>query len=155
MKEMNKTLSLEEIKNIKGKCNIFTDFEFMETILHTYNNYEILKYVLENGGDPNCKTIMGNTPLHYRRSPEIVKLFLKYGADPNIKNSYDNTAVYKQTDRESVKILIEYGANLNCKNVWGKLPREVNKFVGRKWYKGVIGIIGMGAIGMGIYLYCN
>ena len=89
-----------------------------------------IKIYLENGGDPNIKTITGWTGLitAVRQSNipsnfEIVKILLENGADPNIKSNDGWTALmlsarYNNTESnlETVKLLLENGADPNIKN---------------------------------------
>ena len=59
-------------------------------ILATMNgNLEIVKYLLENGANPNCVNLVKNTPLHYaiaKNEYYIADLLLQYGAKDNIEN---------------------------------------------------------------------
>ena len=50
---------------------------------------EIVKYLLENGANPNCYNLVKNTPLHYaiaNHEYDIADLLFQYGAKDNIEN---------------------------------------------------------------------
>lgn len=67
-----------------------------------YNHYQISEYLLENGADPNLKSVrnqgpipMGSTPLvvaSYYGNAKITELLLKHGADKTIRNNEGNSA---------------------------------------------------------------
>ena len=59
-------------------------------------DYEIAKWLVENGANVNARARDGHTPLmmaSYNRYPEIVKLLLKNGADPNAVSNQGHTAL--------------------------------------------------------------
>jgi len=92
------------------------------------DNLEGVKFLLENGINPNTKGIF-NTILDYacrENSYEIVKVLLEYGADPNLQTYEGWTAlmyvVHNFRGNISVKIieeLLKYGADKNLKNERG------------------------------------
>ena len=52
-------------------------------------NLEIVKYLLENGANPNCVNLRKNTALHYaiaNHEYDIADLLIQYGAKDNIEN---------------------------------------------------------------------
>lgn len=66
------------------------------------DNAECLEWLLENGADPNCDSLVNC-------SSELLSVFLKYGADPNLfpLDCYD---------KPSWKILLEHGARAVLKD---------------------------------------
>lgn len=73
----------------------------------TYKNYDcnlsIIKYLLENGADPNKKDEDGWTPLHHALNinnndvdeMKIIKLLLQHKADIHIENNKGHTPMFK------------------------------------------------------------
>lgn len=54
---------------------------------------DIIKHLLEHGGDPNLKDVVGNTPLHLavcsatsKKCSEVVRLLLRYGSNVHSKD---------------------------------------------------------------------
>jgi len=89
---------------------------------------EILKYLLEKGGDVNAKTLDNETILHVAvkgQSPDNVKLLLEKGVDVNVKDNRGNTALHFASlkgKEEFVKMLINKGADVNLEDNEGKTP---------------------------------
>lgn len=89
-----------------------------------WNNYDIVKLLLDNGADVNgdskhpaiCKAA-GDA------SPKIVELLIKNGADVNVEDKYGNNAVIKATRNDDaisvLKLLIKAGADVNHVNNYG------------------------------------
>ena len=123
--------NLQQAKDALSHTSIDIVSDIWETCLHVQEDPEVIKYLLDQGADPNAKTMTGNTPLHYKKCPEAVDLLLKSGANPNAINSYGNTPLHKQTDKRSVQLLLESGADRYAKNEIGYIPRQVNKNVSR------------------------
>lgn len=58
------------------------------------NHLDLVRFLLENGANPNCKTRSGWTPLLYAASEqktEMMSLLLDYRADPHVFDSSFNT----------------------------------------------------------------
>ncbi|XP_075212272.1 uncharacterized protein LOC142319171 [Lycorma delicatula] len=58
-----------------------------------------IKYILENGGNPNCFDTELNTPLHFATTEAVVNLLVLYGANINAKNTFFITPLKKATLR--------------------------------------------------------
>lgn len=53
----------------------------------SYNNLDLLRYLLNNGGDVNIQDSDGDTPLHHTENLGVVKVLIKeFNADYRIKN---------------------------------------------------------------------
>ena len=90
----------------------------------TYGNIEIIKYLLENGADPNQRTGVGDYPIHGADSPEIVRLLWKYGADIN---SIDDRGLSLY---ESIRTGVEHeDLDENIKNNIIKTIKSLNALV--------------------------
>lgn len=94
------------------------------TYLHTSvseGEYEITKYLLENGIEVNVKNHVGLFPIYFAVSygfVDILKLLLEYHADVNAKDSRGETLIFhaiRNNNLEAVKLLVENGANLKVK----------------------------------------
>lgn len=123
---------MDQVRSLVKECSVHERTEIGETCLHIQNDPEVVRYLLDQGADPDAMTEMGNTPLHYKKCSEVVALLLKAGASPNTVNPYGNTPLHKQTDKESVHLLLKAGADRKIKNISGKIPRDVNVHVPRQ-----------------------
>ena len=101
------------------------------TILFSYcmegSHVDIIKYLVDNGADPNIKDKRGNTPLSYvchnydlsdNDTLEVVKLFIEHGADVKIKYDMLYSCLSYSLDYDKVNtaiFLIEHGADPNSK----------------------------------------
>lgn len=66
------------------------------TLLHIYavsRDYELTKYFLNLGLDPNAQNDNGETPLNngYPINPNVIQLLIDFGSDPNIPNNSGRT----------------------------------------------------------------
>lgn len=92
--------------------------------LHTSvseGEYEITKYLLENGIDINVKNQIGLYPIYFAVDYgfiDILKLLIEYHADVDAKDSRGETLIFhaiRNNNLEIVKLLVENGANLKTK----------------------------------------
>ena len=120
----------------------------------TYNNVDAVRFLLENGADPNLDIpdLINDCPLtdlHFlwqemgdemEQRLEIVKLFFTFGADPNLL--YDGESLYDHVewemfyqdvphDLEYLKrfflILLAYGGGKTSSSDGTKLTEEIDK----------------------------
>ncbi len=93
---------------------------------------ETVKYLLENGVNPNATTYSGATSLMYASQNghlEIVNLLLQFGANVNIKPTDGNTALHaaSRSNNDSIaEILILKGAQVNAINNSGVSPLQIS-----------------------------
>ena len=108
---------------------------------------KIIKFLLENGANPNIKDKYGNTPMMiimdryispFRMTPfdlrfvkKTIDLLIKHGADINLKNSIGETALMVAStfcdDKNKIKVikhLIDNGANIYLKDKQNKTVLE-------------------------------
>ena len=91
----------------------------------TGKKLEILKYLLDHGGNINIKDYLGDTVLHYasyRNELETVKFLLTNGADINIRNNDGQTPLMdasKRCNLTIIKYLIKKGADPLIKDLNG------------------------------------
>ena len=89
-----------------------------------WNNYDIVKLLLDNGADVNADS---KNPAICRAaanaSPNIVNLLIKNGADVNAKDKDGNNTVIAATHNDDaisvLKLLIKAGADVNHVNKYG------------------------------------
>ena len=83
----------------------------------SYDNFEVARFALENGANPNGLSNERFTPLMIaaeRGDLELIKLLLEKGADVNIKTPQNVVALWKSAGADNVeasKLLVEAGAN--------------------------------------------
>lgn len=68
-------------------------------------NSEMIKLILDTGGDPNVKDSKGDTALMVAiraGNLEIVKLLMEAGADPNIENAKGKAALFLAAKKEPI-----------------------------------------------------
>ena len=87
------------------------------------DNYEISKFLLENGADVDAANFEDNTtPLinsSYNNNIKITQLLLDYDADINKTNKYGDTALHWACRKgyiDIVRLLLDYDADLTLKN---------------------------------------
>lgn len=91
-------------------------------------DYDLLKFFLENGADPNTEDGLGKLPLieaaKFRGPNAYFELLLNYGADINAKDNRGDTALICSVDKSYrvVEFLLSKGANVNVKNSQGDTP---------------------------------
>jgi hypothetical protein len=86
---------------------------------------EIVRTLLEAGGNPNAASPVGITALRQATSAgqtEIVKLLLNYGADPNTRDRAGITPLMRAGSQEVIALLLDYGANVNAQDNEGWTP---------------------------------
>ncbi len=101
-----------------------------------FSNTDIIKFLLDNGSDPNLQDHGGKTALIYacthvnhRSNLETVQLLLDNGANPNIQDADGMTALmmilhnnnlYSENCHFILKLLLDAGSNVNLKNKNGQ-----------------------------------
>lgn len=106
-----------------------------KTLLHHLiydgeENIPFIKWLLEQGADPDKPSLEGNHPLHDTVWDEfaIVELLCDYGADPNARNARGNTTLMEfircgkswgHEESRGIIQLIAAGANVNAQNSTG------------------------------------
>ncbi|CAN5149750.1 hypothetical protein BH09DEP1_BH09DEP1_4310 [soil metagenome] len=114
-----------------------SDNDERKTLLHhaVYDGDEdripLIKWLLEQGADPDTPSLAGDSPLHDIAWDEDAasELLCDHGADPNARDSKGNTALMSYItsgstwDHKESKCLvqiIEAGANINARNNYGE-----------------------------------
>ena len=97
-----------------------------ETILHwacVANNFEVVKYLLDNGSYVNASNNYGANPLFYavktNASNELISLLLENGADPLQLSTFSNkNSVDISENSDSHELIAQYAFNINnnCKS---------------------------------------
>lgn len=103
------------------------------------NNFELMKYLLENGVPLDFKSeVKKYTLLHYaanRYSIEIIEFLLEKGLDVNARDFYDKTPLHHaccnwghpDCQAQVIKLFLEYGADVTIKDRAGFTPMDVLK----------------------------
>ena len=76
------------------------------------NRIDIVKWLIENGANPNTKDKMHNTALHFASktgSQHVLKYLIEYGADLNAKDKEENTPLDYASSLEVANLLVENG----------------------------------------------
>ena len=83
---------------------------------------EVVRYLLENGMEPNGTTDFGRTALHWTDSPEMAAVLLEHGADPNAVDHFGMTPLSLNTaySLERTKLLLEHGGDVNHADLKGR-----------------------------------
>ncbi|AZL15206.1 ankyrin repeat domain-containing protein [Rickettsiales endosymbiont of Stachyamoeba lipophora] len=137
-------LILEHITN-NDKININQEADNLgNTALHyaaKIEDFNLVKFLLEKGANPNITNIHGETALHatlkhhnsLSADPNfnnMIKLLLKKGTDPNIANNEGNTVIHTvfkwcAPRKDVLNILLDHGANGFIKNNKGLTPLDM------------------------------
>jgi len=92
---------------------------------------EIMKILLENGPNPNCRNWFGQTPLHVAVSCgaplDIVQFLVMKGADPLVLDQkgktvlhYVRKGVMEDSSVEIIEFLLQNGCNLSKGDIYGE-----------------------------------
>lgn len=109
----------DEAINMLKKIDIDSDLDGRTalSLAVSYENFEIAKFALDHGANPNITATHNElTPLMIaseRGDLELMKWLIDAGADVNYKNSRNVTALWSAASAEKVeacKILVEAGA---------------------------------------------
>lgn len=93
-----------------------------------FQHYEIVKFLLEKGANPNIPCSNSQSPLMVsilNQDLEIFKLLIEYNSEINYQNNDKETALhlcYKPKSSEFCKILLENNADYTIKNYIGLQP---------------------------------
>jgi ankyrin repeat protein len=145
-----KSCEENKIKKIKDHINngISPNIRFGEnkyTALHYLTvrgsrNIDIIKFIVENGGDIDIKTKKLETALHYAIKNEHKDLIMLYLQFANIKirgpdnGSYLHYAISNNSSNEIIKLLFKYGINPYIEDKNNKIAYEIkNKPIVKKY----------------------
>ena len=118
----------EEIRELKARIGISSmetrnDFpEYFSTCIHeAIQNYSMdnVKYLIENGYNPNTVDRYGNAPIHtaiLTAQQDIIEYLIQHGADIERKNKAGLTPLQLAVTEDfidSTKLLLEKGARVN------------------------------------------
>ena len=113
---------LETIRILK-KNGAKVEGTYLRLAITPANKIDILKFLLENGANPNHIDILGRTPLFFAAKagrPDMVTILMDHGANINLQDHHEETALMQLADNqpehvEGVKILLEHGADPNIR----------------------------------------
>lgn len=108
----------ERANRCTSKITLYHSYEFSSYIGRTplhlacfHKDFEMVKYFMENGANPDIQDDKGFTPLHQAvrwRELETIKLLLERKAKTSIKNNYGRTPLYyvDEKDEELKNLLL-------------------------------------------------
>lgn len=73
-----------------------------------YAHLDLLKYLIDHGGDINVKDSDGDTPLHACEQVSVAEKLVELGADINAKNDEDQTPLEKAEEDADFPELIDF-----------------------------------------------
>ncbi|KAJ2841876.1 hypothetical protein IWW36_006110 [Coemansia brasiliensis] len=79
----------------------------------SWKHLQLLKYLLDNGGEVNIVDSDGDTPLHICEDKQCAELLLKHGADMEKKNKEGLSPVYTTLENEATEVTELLCARLN------------------------------------------
>jgi ankyrin repeat protein len=105
---------LKQIKNLSKKSNINKfDNNCCTPLMCCFFNIKIIKYLLEQGADPNLPLPDGRLLLSkYHDYPDIFELLLEYNATPHWKLLAQ--AINESWKMEVIELLLQYDAEIFC-----------------------------------------
>jgi hypothetical protein len=75
------------------------------------NDIDMIKYLLDEGYDPNSKSESGNPLIFLSENLEILRLLLDYGADPKAVDEY-GFMLQEYTDNTETLLLLDKPRNV-------------------------------------------
>ncbi|HYI29876.1 MAG TPA: ankyrin repeat domain-containing protein, partial [Bradyrhizobium sp.] len=109
------------IKQVEGRTPVY-----QASLLG--NGLPVLRFLLDNGGDPNVATLIGLTPLNgaaLRGDVDAIRLLIDRGAIVDAKSGAGTTALMAAATNGNpgaVKLLLEKGADANVRSKLGETP---------------------------------
>ncbi|KAK9884841.1 hypothetical protein WA026_009067 [Henosepilachna vigintioctopunctata] len=97
----------------------------------THNRKQVVRSILEGGGDVNVQDDRGTTALHIAAKNgdlEMLEMLLEFGADTTVEGKYGDTALNVSCTCENPKItsmLLKHGSNINHRNRFGETPLHI------------------------------
>ena len=93
---------------------------------------ELVKLLLEKGGDPNQENLFGETAVYeasYRSGAAVMKVLLESGGNPDVITSDRGTpllaAVTTRNCLEVISLLLKHGANQKNKDYSNRSPSDI------------------------------
>ena len=109
----------------------------MEAVLE--KRFDLVKILLEHGGDPKLEDHEGSTALHFAAQahlPEIVQLLIDKGALVDARDHLKNTPLFKalktyrgDANGDAIWALMLAGADKTIKNSYGISPEDLSREV--------------------------
>jgi ankyrin repeat protein len=127
---------IDKIKEIFNQIKIKHSVKNTALLIASKLNFELSKFLLENGADYNCRDDFGNTPLMLasRENFELVQYLIENTKiNINLKNQYHETALthsilnYDNDEEKKLRIkliqfLMNYGKiNIDYKNLFNEI----------------------------------
>jgi ankyrin repeat protein len=72
----------------------------------SYSHVELLRFLLDHGGDANIRDLDGDTPLLVSEEPEIFNMLVAAGADPRATNHAGDGILQKVFEDENEKMVM-------------------------------------------------
>ena len=79
-----------------------------------FQHYDVARFLLEHGANPNLADDDDFTPLYAARSACVIDLLVAHGADVDYQDAHNHTSLMAQVvqkDIESLRALLRYGAS--------------------------------------------
>lgn len=92
----------------KDNLPINTKYDGFITILHIKQPWKTMKYILDNGGNPNVEGYYGIKPIHLQEDYQTIKTLVERGAQPNPIDDNNFNPLFWQKDVESTLYLLKY-----------------------------------------------
>lgn len=112
-----------------------SDGDARTALIHAaaYNNIELLKWLIDQGADPDHQDRIGYAALHFAGQNmlvDVARFLLEKGANPNIQDKHGNsplwTAVFNSVDEKGVmNLLLKHDADPDLKNKHDRSPRDL------------------------------
>jgi ankyrin repeat protein len=121
-----KQFTLEDIKN--GKVGINYTDKKNNTLLHSIESPETIKYLIEAGLNVNAKNKYNKIPLFMGNKNGLsIKYLIDAGTKFTVKELDKSKLLHNQSEAETVKCLIDAGIDINLKDSYNCSPLHYYK----------------------------
>jgi len=128
MAKIRRSLIGADVNKKDGKGRTLVLLACEAKFLPDKERLDLLRILLDGGGDPNAGDVFGTTPLHdasLKNATTVARLLIEAGADMNVRDQFGNTPLHQACgcgSKNMVGLLLSHGADVTVVNNFGSNP---------------------------------